>query len=132
MAIASETLRNQLLAHLETRDYERLVPHLETVPLAYGEAIYEAGGTIEYAYFPTNGVISAVMTMANGAAIEVATIGNEGMAGLPALIESASSPNRMYVQIAGGAARISAATLVEMANDEGPLRNMFRRYNSAF
>ena len=104
--LPSDALRNRLLARLEPADYERFAPHLQVVPLLYNQPIYELGGIIEYAYFPTHGVISAVVTMENGASIETATIGNEGVTGIPALIEPERSPSRLYVQIAGGAARI--------------------------
>lgn len=36
-------------------------------------------------YFPVNAVLSAVTVMLNGDAIVVATVGNEGVSGLPAL-----------------------------------------------
>ena len=82
-ALAGEPLRNHLLARLPADDYARLLPHLAPVALELNQSIYEVGGAIDYAYFPTRGVISAVATTEDGNAIEIATIGNEGMAGLP-------------------------------------------------
>ena len=124
--------RNLLLARLSELDYKRLVPHLELVSLPFGQPIYEVGGVIDYAYFPTQGVISAVVTMENGATIEVATIGNEGVTGIPALIEPESSPSRLYVQVAGGAARISVDLFRQETHREGPLRTLLQLYESAF
>ena len=36
--------QNALLAALPDTDYERLLPHLELVPLELGRAVYESGG----------------------------------------------------------------------------------------
>ena len=94
--------------------------------------IYDENGPIEYAYFPTTGVISAVTTMEDGTAIEVATIGNEGMAGLPALIEAGSSPNRLFVQVAGHALRISAEILCQECDSGKVMRKIFHLYQNAF
>src|SRR5262249_10233599 len=59
----------------------RLPPLLEPVTLATNQVLYEFGGPIDYAYFPTGSVISALTVMADGTAIEVATVGNEGLVG---------------------------------------------------
>jgi len=40
----------------------------------------------------------AVTVMLDGAAIEVATVGNEGLSGLPALAAITTSPHRVFVQ----------------------------------
>ncbi|HEY4311551.1 MAG TPA: Crp/Fnr family transcriptional regulator [Pirellulales bacterium] len=128
---SQEPLRNRLLARLKKSDYERLAPHLHLVPLAFEQLIYEENGPIEYAYFPTTGVISAVTTD-NGTAIEVATIGNEGMAGLPALIEAGSSPNRLFVQVAGHAFRMSAERLCQECEANRDMRRAFHLYQNAF
>jgi CRP-like cAMP-binding protein len=127
-----DPLDNLLLARLEPLDFQRLAPHLEFVPLSFGQPIYELGGAIDYAYFPTHGVISAVVSMEYGSTIEVATIGNEGVTGIPALIEPESSPSRLYVQVAGGAVRISADLFRQQMHREGPLRRLLQLYESAF
>ena len=70
---------NRLLARLPPAEYQRLLPRLQLVPLALKHAIYEARSPIDYAYFPNWGVVSALTVMEDGRAIEVATIGDEGM-----------------------------------------------------
>ena len=129
---SGEPLRNRLLARLDSSDYARLSPHLQLVPLQYDQAIYNERGPMEYAYFPISGVISAVTTMDDGTAIEVATIGNEGMAGLPALIETESSPNRLFVQVAGNAFRMPADLLRREARNGSSLNRVLQLYQNAF
>ncbi len=130
--LPADPLRNRLLARLETAEYRRIAPHLQIVPLLFNQPIYELDGVIEYAYFPTQGVISAVVTMKNGDSIETATIGNEGVTGIPALIEPERSPSRLYVQIAGGAARMPMDLFRREARRDGPIRKMLQLYESAF
>ena len=61
----------------------RLSPQLRRVPLEYRQSLYEARKPIGFVYFIETGVCSVVNTMANGQAIEVGTIGSEGMVDLP-------------------------------------------------
>src|SRR3546814_10237942 len=53
IAPALDTQPNRLLAALPAADFERLLPHLERVPLALGKVLYEPGERLAHAYFPT-------------------------------------------------------------------------------
>ena len=70
--------KNQLLDRLPPADYHRLAPELKFVHLPVKQILYRAYAPIDYAYFPLDGVVSAMTIMDDGDAIEVATIGNEG------------------------------------------------------
>ncbi|TAK42270.1 MAG: hypothetical protein EPO29_06700, partial [Betaproteobacteria bacterium] len=50
--------QNHVLAALPAADYERLLPHLERVPLQLGSALYESGSAQGYVYFPTSSIVS--------------------------------------------------------------------------
>src|SRR4051812_43204922 len=90
---------NRLLDRLPERDYHRLQPHLMAVNLAFQQVLYEPRGLIEYAYFPTGAVASALTVMEDGSAIEVATIGDEGVLGHTVARGGKWSPNKVIVQI---------------------------------
>ena len=90
-------------------EYQRLLPRLQLVPLALKHVLYEARSSIDYAYFPNRGVVSALTVMEDGRAIEVATIGDEGMVGLPLLVGAKITANRMIVQVPGNAMRMPEA-----------------------
>jgi CRP-like cAMP-binding protein len=124
-------LRNRFLARLPEADYQSLLPLLQPVPLSYGQVLYEPGGPIEYAYFPTGAVLSALTVMQDGNAIEVATIGNEGMVGHYGL-NGKTSPHRMIVQIEDGGLRIPAPALQKEGAKAGPLKELLAAYNIAF
>ena len=123
---------NRLLARLPPEEYQRLVPRLQPVPLALKQVLFEARSSMDYAYFPNRGVVSALTVMADGRAIEVATIGDEGMAGLPLLVGARTTPNRVIVQVPGEALRMAEDVLREEVSRESPLRRLLVLYHTAF
>ena len=70
--------------------------------------------------------------MEDGRAIEVATIGDEGMVGLPLLVGAKTMANRMIVQVSGEALRLSAEALEEEASRDSPMRRFLVLYHTAF
>lgn len=124
-------MQNKLLAALPLEDYQRLLPHLEFVSLVRSQVIYDAGERIDYFYFPTQAIISIVVLMEDGAMIEVAVIGSEGMTGLPMWWGDNTSNQQIMVQIPGNGARISAHVLKTEFERGGALQNLLLRYTNA-
>ena len=102
------------------------------VVLDFNTVLNEPHSSIEHVYFPIWGVISAVTVMQDGGSIEVATIGNEGMVGLTALLGNEESPNRMVVQVGGEAQRMEASVFRAETSKDSPLRRTMARYYTAF
>ena len=123
---------NRLLDRLPPEDYQRLLPHLKLVPLEFKHVLYEAQSSIDYAYFPNRGVVSALTVMKDGRAIEVATVGDEGMVGLPLLIGVKKTANRLIVQVPGAALRMAEDVLREEVSRDSPLRRLLILYHTAF
>jgi len=119
---------NRLLAALPREEYERLRPHLERVPLPKGKVIYESGDRVRYAYFLTSGMLSLLSSARDGSTVEVALVGVEGMAGLPAVLRVERSPYRVMAQIRGEALRITARRIREAFDDSPVLRDLLLRY----
>lgn len=128
----SRPFQNRLLASLPQDQYPRLFSQLQAVPLAFKQVLYQPGEPMKYAYFPSRGVLSAVTLMEDGAAIEVGSVGNEGMVGLSATFEVETAANQVFAQIEGEGQRIEAAALQEEARREGPLGRLLQRHHSAF
>ena len=121
--------QNRLLAALPAATYDRFAPHLEPVTLPRGWAIYEPGAALEYAVFPTSSIVSVLSPMEDGAAPEVAVIGNDGVVGIALVMGGAATTNtRAVVQSAGHGFRIRARALQTAAEDEAPLRHLMLRY----
>ena len=123
---------NRLLAWLPKADYDWLAPLLESVQLSFKQVIHTTREPISHVYFPNSGIISAMKVMEDGRAIEVATIGNEGMVGLTAFVGDPHSPSEMVVQIAGEGVRLCMKALEREARNDGPLRRALVLYNTAF
>src|SRR5271165_7010499 len=123
---------NRLLARLPPEEHQRLLPRLQLVPLALKHVLYEVRSSIDCAYFPNRGVISALTVMEDGRAIEVATIGDEGMLGLPLLVGAKKTANRVIVQVPGEALRMAADVLREEVSRDSSLRRLLVLYHTAF
>ena len=68
-----------ILLSISDRDYGSLRPHLEYVSLPNHLVLHEAGGKLEFAYFPNRGLISLVVVMKDGKTAEAGIVGNEGL-----------------------------------------------------
>lgn len=122
---------NRLLAALPVDEYERVLPRLERVSLGQAEPLFEPWARIEHVYFPLSGVFSMVVTMADGSAVEVATIGSEGMAGLPVFLGAEHGPTKVFCQIPGEAVRMQAGAFKEEIGRHGALTDLALRYTQA-
>src|SRR5580693_4235390 len=115
---------NRLLARLPPQEYQRLLPRMQVVPLAFKHVLYEARSPIDHAYFPNKGVVSALTVMEDGRAIEVATIGDEGMVGLPLLVGAKTTANRVIVQVPCEGMRMAEDVFREEVSRDSPLRRV--------
>jgi CRP-like cAMP-binding protein len=122
---------NRLLAALPAADLERLRPHLEPFPLPLGLRLYEAGGHITHVYFPTEGIVSLLYVMENGASAEIAVTGNEGLVGVSLFMGGESTPSVALVQCAGHAYRLGAKVLKREFERGGELQHLLLRYTQA-
>jgi CRP-like cAMP-binding protein len=118
---------NLILAALPPEEYERLRPALVVVPLRVGDALFEAAGPIADLHFPVAGLVSLVTPLQDGSAVEVATVGREGVVGVPFAL-GGSLGVRAVVQVAGGAARLAAVDFVPELERRGPLNLLARQY----
>ena len=122
---------NHLLAALPAADFERLLPHLEPVPLPLGLAVYESGSQQGYVYFPTDSIVSLLYVMQDGSSAEIAVVGNEGVVGIALFMGGESTPNRAVVQSAGYACRLNGSLLKSEFDRGGPLQVLLLRYTQA-
>ncbi len=122
---------NRLLAALSTEDYQRLSPHLEPVKLTQNEVLYHAGEDYKYAYFPSHSIVSTVAIMENGSTIEIGIIGNEGMVGLPIILNTGHTNSAAVVQVGDGGYRIAAEHLKAELDRQGALKFLLMRYIQA-
>ena len=124
-------LRNWLLRALPPHEYELLSPHLERVTLDTGRVVSDVNTPIEHVYFPENGVISSVSVMADGSAVETATIGPEAVAGIAVFHGVDRTPEHLFVQVPGEGYRIASDTFRSLLPSMPELTRLLHRCSVA-
>jgi len=74
--------RNRILRALPPMERDRLLAQLRPTTLSAKTVIFEPGEAIDSVHFPLDGVISMLIPLSDGI-VEVASIGNEGIVGVP-------------------------------------------------
>jgi CRP-like cAMP-binding protein len=127
--VALQFAGNRLLASLKPPERAILEPSMTAVVLNRGEVLFEPGEDVTHSYFPGPGVVaSLVITMADGRAVEAATIGREGAVG--GIVSAGSKPAfaRAVVQIGGTALKIETTALESAKERSSIIRDLFSRY----
>jgi CRP-like cAMP-binding protein len=119
---------NIVLLSISYSDYSALRPHLEYVSLPNHLVLHDAGGKLEFAYFPNRGLISLVVVMKDGKTAEAGIVGNEGFIGTPAAVGLSRSPLQAVVQISGDGFRVDAGALQNTLESAPHLQFMLSRY----
>lgn len=123
---------NWLLAALPEEERERIDPFLFHTHFAVKQVVFEADQPIDQVYFPITGVLSLVtQPMRDGQIIEVATVGNEGMVGLPVFLGATTAPVRCFCQVAGDAWRMAVGDFREEITLQDRLRELLNLYVQA-
>jgi CRP-like cAMP-binding protein len=91
---------NRILDRLPLEERAVLSARLSPVFLRVKTVLFEPGEVVDAVYFPLDGVISLVTPLEDGAIVEVATIGNEGLVGVPSIPGGALAV-RAISQVAG-------------------------------
>jgi CRP-like cAMP-binding protein len=128
----TQSHKNRLLELIGVNEIERLRPHLEHVRFEYRQALYEPNIPIGWVYFPIEGVASVVNTMRNGSEVEVGTIGNEGMVGLPVVLGDSVTPANAYVQVPGSGLQMRSSILRAAMREGASIRTVLLHYAHAF
>lgn len=127
MSRASAT-GNQLLDRLPDDERKRLMSRAKVVSLTRGQVVFEQDGPMRHVYFPIESVCGIVLLAGEGKQVEGATVGSEGMVGIPAFLGVEFHPFKALVLYAGDAFQTPAASLLETAKPDSALDRMLRRY----
>ena len=123
--------QNQLLSALPTAEFSRVASHLQLVLLPLGEILYEPGGQLRYAYFPTSAIVSLHYVTESGGSAEVAGVGNEGMVGVSLFMGGDTTSSSAMVQTTGHAYQLEASFLKQAFECVGLMRGLLLRYTQA-
>jgi CRP-like cAMP-binding protein len=119
---------NALLDALPDDLRAALAPRSKTVTLPVKLTLYEMDRPFRYVYFPHRGVASLVKPMDDDSPVEVATIGPEGLIGLPVALGAVRAAERAFVQVPGVATRLDAKTFRDTVTEHSVLRDLLMRY----
>jgi CRP-like cAMP-binding protein len=120
-----------LLAALPAAEYESLAPRLQVIELPAQHVLAWPEERLEYVYFPRNGLVSILVPMENGKAVEGAIVGNEGFIGLQAFLGDGVAREE-HVQIAAGqAVRLPVSDFREIVRQSWSLQTVLSRYAMA-
>jgi CRP-like cAMP-binding protein len=125
---AGKPVSNLILLAISDSDYSSLRSHLEYISLPNHLVLHEAGGKVEFAYFPNRGLISLVVVMKDGKTVEAGIVGNEGFTGTPAAVGLSSSPLQAVVQITGDGFRVEVGALQNTLESAPHFRLVLSRY----
>ena len=123
--------QNHLLAALPPDDFCLLSAHLELVPLALGQMLYEPGTQLRHAFFPTTAIVSLHYVTETGASAETAGVGREGVVGVSLFMGGDTTSSSAVVQTAGHAYRLDRNVLKQEFNRAGLFQRLLLRYTQA-
>jgi hypothetical protein len=92
---------NRLLAALPPADYERLRPLLRTVPTKVKQILHRRNEAVREVFFLNGGVASITTVMTDGAMVEIATVGDEGLIGMGAFFGGEEAATETMIQEVG-------------------------------
>jgi CRP-like cAMP-binding protein len=122
---------NRLLNALPGTSRKGLFATTQRVSLSVKDILCHPGDPITSVYFPLTCVISMMTEMKNGATIEVATVGNEGMLGIAAYLRIDAAVGLGITQVPGEALRMSVKDFKEAAKSNEDFDTILRRYTHA-
>ena len=119
---------NLLLWGLEAGDRERVTLVAELVELRFGEVLAEPDARLRHVYFPLTAFVSLIAPTGDGATLEVALVGFEGMIGATLALGVGTAPLQALVQGKGAALRLAAPAFRRLLDDIPALRSLVLRH----
>lgn len=127
----ADFLDNRLLSLMPPDEFARIEPDLVILDRPDHDVVYPRGADVEYAYFPLTGVISLIATDAAGRSLEMASVGREGLVGLPGALMGGNMIGEVIQQVSGEIARIPLAKLRAEIERRQMLSAVVERYTVA-
>jgi CRP-like cAMP-binding protein len=123
--------RNQFLATLPKEDFDLLRPFLGTLEMVQESVLVAAGDRLTHVYFPHSGVISLVVSLADGQMVEVAMIGHDSLFGGSAALDGQISLTDAVVLLPGTASILDLGRLRSASEKSPAFRTLLVRHEQA-
>jgi CRP-like cAMP-binding protein len=122
---------NHLLAALPIEDFDLLHPFLSTIEMVQESVLVAAGDRLTHVYFPHSGVISLVVSLADGQMVEVAMIGRDSLFGGSAALDGQISLTDAIVLLPGTASILDLGRLRSASEQSPAFRTLLVRHELA-
>lgn len=123
---------NHLLRQLDAATASKVAAALSPVLLQQHQELAHPHQTVDKVYFPQSGIISCVVELPGGSAVETGMIGCDGEWGASQALDDKISLNSVVVQVAGRASAIEVDALSRLANELPDFRGLLLRYEQFF
>ncbi|HEX4539950.1 MAG TPA: Crp/Fnr family transcriptional regulator [Acidimicrobiales bacterium] len=124
---------NRLLDALPPADQAGLAPYLEKVDLEMKELLFEQGKRFDRVYFPLTAVVSLLSVMEDTSGVEIATVGNEGLVGVPVSwgVTMLNPRELIQAQVPGEALVMDVDIFTSRMSQPGELTELVHLYTQA-
>jgi CRP-like cAMP-binding protein len=122
---------NRLLQTLPAADFEALRPHLQIVELTREAVLVEAGSELTQIYLPHSGIVSMVVSLSEGQAVEVAMVGRDGMIGALEALGDGIALTDAVVLCPGTASVLNVAPLKAIVAQNATFGSLLVRHGQA-
>lgn len=122
---------NRLLAALPRPILDRILPDFDLRPLKLRQVVQARAEHLEDVIFPTAGVASMISMGESGDAVEVATVGCEGMIGLPVFLGGEKAAVEVFMQVPGEGLYLPAKSFRAHLDREAALTRILLLYTQA-
>lgn len=122
--------KNRLLASFPPDARQRLLQGGEVRAMELKDALLAPDAEIEHVHFPLTSVVS-LLAEAGRNRIEVATVGSEGLVGVPVFLGGTRSPHHAVVQVPGSTLQVPGALLRAVSEEHPEVREGLGRYTQA-
>ena len=122
---------NLILASLPKSALQAIVPDLQLRPLKVRQVLQPPDETVKEVVFPLDGVASMISLGDSGNSVEVATIGCEGMVGMPIFLGGLKAAVEIFVQVPGEGLHLSAEAFRQHLHRGPSLTQTLLRYTQA-
>jgi CRP-like cAMP-binding protein len=130
--IRDSAQRNSILRRLSAGHAEKRFSGFSLTSLAARRTLWRQNATIQNVYFPLTAVVSIIVSTSAGELMEVGTVGNEGVVGVPISMGVNRGIGRALVQFPGEAIVISAARFRDLTAGDPAMALIVNRYTYFF
>jgi CRP-like cAMP-binding protein len=121
---------NALLQRFPPSVRDAIRADCECLPLSVGAVLHGSDARVQNLYFPIRGLISMRKRLGDDEAIEIASVGSDGMVGIDALLAEERACYEAVVQISGAAIRAPVAMLRHAIAANKDLQTLLMDYAS--